>query len=124
MPIIDIEYIIAIFIALLIIALAAIFIKFKKKPTAVDYKQRFNIGIIWTGFGIVMAFGMESSIGMIFFILGLVFLADGWNNKKKWGKKTKMTKKQMKMQKQLIIILSLLAVLGLLAFVLVSGVVL
>ncbi len=111
-------------VAISILALAAIFIAFKKKPMKIDYKQRFNIGIIWTGFGIVMAFGMESSIGMIFFIMGLIFMAEGWKNKKKWGKKVKMTKQQMKMQKYTIIALSLLVLVGILAFILTSGVVL
>lgn len=89
----DIPWIIlAVFVAIVLLAVVAIAF-YRKKEHAVDYRNYFNIGIIWTVFGVVFWFLWDN---FIFLILGIPFLAVGLANKDKWGKKVELSEKQRK----------------------------
>jgi hypothetical protein len=83
---------VSIVVAVVILAILAIFV-FKRKGwnSEVDYRRYFNMGIIWLPFGIVFYLIFESLIGLVFFIIGLVYLAIGLKNKDKWGKPQKIS---------------------------------
>ena len=83
---------VSIVVAVVILAILAIFV-FKRKGwnSEVDYRRYFNMGIIWLPFGIVFYLIFESLIGLVFFIICLVYLAIGLKNKDKWGKPQKIS---------------------------------
>ena len=91
----------------------------KRKPT--DYYAFFIMGITWLPFGILMmVLDSDSSLGNIFFILGLVYLAIGLAHKKEWKKNhvsfNKLSSGQQKMKIIIGIILGVLLLAGLIVF--------
>ena len=92
---------IAILLAIILLAILAIFIK---RKTPIDYYSLFIMGIAWFVLGLPMKNYALS-------IIGLVFMIIGFKNKDKW-KKNKSLNKLTKKQKWIRIILSV--VLGIL----------
>ena len=86
-------------ILLVLILIVTIFLGvlvFKRtKEIKPDYKTLYIIGISWFPLGIIfMASGL--SVGVVFSIMGLCFLAVGLMNKDKWKDAKPMTAKQKK----------------------------
>ena len=103
---------IAVFISIVLLAVVAVMF-YKNKKHVIDYKNYFNIGIIWTVFGVVFWFLWDN---FIFLILGIPFLAVGLANKDKWGKKVELTEKQRKIMFILITLGVIFLALGILVF--------
>ena len=84
--------IISIAVGVVVLALLAILI-FKRKgwKREIDYRNYFNMGIIWFPLGIVFYIIFQNMTGFFFFFVGLVYLAIGLKNKDKWGKKIKVS---------------------------------
>lgn len=109
-------------LAIIILLLAVFIYKSKGAMKEPDYKNFFVMGIIWLPFGIVMMFMSDSSLGTLFFILGIAYIAIGMLNKDKWGKpRKKLTPEQAKFKIMLISGLLALVLLGFVAFWLVSS---
>lgn len=97
---------IALFIGLVIIAI------YTKKWPAPDYRNLFNIGIIWLAIGLPLK-------NPALFIMGLVFMIMGITNKNKWQKPKswdKLSDKERKIKLLIITILGILVLLGLIFF--------
>ena len=89
--------IIIITILVLILVIVAVTIN-KDKKNKTDYYSLFTMGTIWLPFGIVMSLTNDTSIGNIFIILGLIYMAIGLSHKSSWKKNhipiNKLPKKQ------------------------------
>ncbi|MFH1002402.1 MAG: hypothetical protein V1759_04065 [bacterium] len=83
---------------ILLLLIVAIFVR-RKYPRPTDYYSFFWIGIALIIFGIPMAFFLEDNY--FFLIMGLVFAAIGFANKKKW-KKNKTRWKDLKKPEKII----------------------
>ena len=81
-----------------------------KKET--DYRTYFTIGIIWFPFGIVFYLILESMIGLVFLVMGVVYLAIGLKNRDKWGKPQKVSPKYQKIMMTAVAIGVILLILG------------
>jgi hypothetical protein len=83
---------VSIVVAVAILAILAIY-TFKRKGwnSEIDYRRYFNMGIIWLPFGIIFYLIFENPIGLLFLIMGLVFLVIGFKNKDKWNKPQKIS---------------------------------
>ncbi|WP_455278086.1 hypothetical protein [[Eubacterium] cellulosolvens] len=108
---------VSIVIAVVILAILAIFI-FKRKGlnSEIDYRRYFNMGIVWLPFGIIFYLIFENSIGLLFIIMGLVFLAIGLKNKDKWGKPQKISPTYQKAIMIIVFFLVVGVILGIIAF--------
>jgi hypothetical protein len=53
--------------------------------STVDYRNYFNIGVIWMASGAAIYAIFQNALGVFFFIIGLAFLLIGYKNKDKWG---------------------------------------
>ena len=108
---------VSIVVAVVTLAILAIFV-FKRKGwnREVDYRSYFNMGIIWLPFGIVFYLIFESVIGLVFFIMGLVYLAIGLKNKDKWGKPQKISPTYQKAIRIALLLGVIFLVLGIIVF--------
>jgi hypothetical protein len=57
----------------------------RKWNSTVEYRNYFNIGVIWIAFGIVMYTLFQTLHGLFFFIVGVGYFVLGYKNKDKWG---------------------------------------
>jgi uncharacterized membrane protein len=87
---------ILLFVVSIIVAIAMVLTLWTRKKTAhkaeTNYRVFFIIGVIITPTGLtwmVVSFltELDVTIGLPFFILGIVYLAIGLNNRDKWNKK-------------------------------------
>jgi hypothetical protein len=105
---------------LLLFGLIAIIVARKTKGRhKTDYYALFVMGITWIPLGIILM-STDSSIGNIFFILGLVYMAIGLAHKKEWKKNhvpfSKLSNKKKRMKRIMMIISGLLILIGLIVF--------
>ena len=82
---------------ILIVIFGISVLKRKGWKREVDYRSYFNMGIVWLPFGIVVYLIFKNFIGILFSILGLIFLAIGLINKDKWGKPQEVSPKYQKL---------------------------
>jgi len=91
---------------------------FKRKgwKREVDYRNYFNMGIVWLPLGIVFYIIFENIVGFWFLLMGLVYLSIGLKNKDKWGKPQKVSPKFQKMLMVSVLIGVVALILGILVF--------
>jgi hypothetical protein len=108
---------VSIVVAVAILAILAIY-TFKRKGwnSQIDYRRYFNMGIIWLPFGIIFYLIYESVIGLVFFIMGLVFLGIGLKNKDKWGKPQKISPTCQKAIRMALLLGVIFLILGIIVF--------
>ncbi|MFH1424694.1 MAG: hypothetical protein ABIG20_03360 [archaeon] len=107
-----------ILIGLIVVGLLAVFMVRSKKARDIDYKTYYTMGLTWLPLGIVFMIVFDGMpIGMVFMIMGAVYMAIGLKNKDKWGKPVKMTKKQQKMRGWLIAVGVIILLLAFVAFI-------
>ena len=106
-------------IAVTVIVLAILGILINKKKgwkREVDYRNYFGIGIVWLPFGVVFYVIFENTVGIMFLLLGLAYLAISLKNKDKWGKKQKVSPKTQKMLMIGLLIGVVVLIVGILVF--------
>ena len=112
-----------ILVLLVVLGVVAIVVASKGKKRKTDYYNYFIIGITWLPLGIVLMAVDGGSIGNIFFILGLVYLAIGLSHKSEWKKNHKtweqLGDKEKRWKMIAIGLLVVLFLIGVLAFFLV-----
>ena len=92
---------------------------FKRKgwKREVDYRNYFNMGIVWLPLGIVFYIIFENIFfGLWFLFVGMVYLTIGLKNKDKWGKPEKVSPKYQKIMTIAIAIGVLALVLGIIVY--------
>jgi Ca2+/Na+ antiporter len=75
-------------IAAIIIILAVFMLLWmwkRKWKNTVDYRNYFNLGVIWIAFGIIMYFIFQTPLGLFFLAVGIIYFVIGYKNKDKWG---------------------------------------
>jgi len=88
---------VSIAVAAIVLAILGILIMKKKGwKRKVDYRTYFSIGIVWLTSGIAFYVIFENTVGLMFFLLGLAYLAIGLKNKDKWGKPQRVSPKSQK----------------------------
>jgi len=94
--------------------------KNKGKKQKTNYYSLFIMGAVWVPIGLIMSYlEKESTIGLMFFILGWIYFVIGILHKDEWDKnKCPYLIENKKLRLSLIIGLILLLVLGLAIFVL------
>jgi len=108
---------VSIAVAVVILAILAFFVfKGKGWDTEVNYRSYFNMGIVWLPFGIVFYLLFESVIGLVFFIMGLVFLTIGLKNRDKWGKPQKLSPSYQKAIRIALLLGVIFLILGIIVF--------
>jgi len=108
---------IAVGLAAIVLAIIGILI-YKKKgwKRTVDYRSYFSIGIVWLPLGIVFYVIFENTVGFMFSLLGLAYLAIGLKNREKWGKKVKVSPKYQRLLMIGVLIGVVILILGILVF--------
>ena len=109
-------------VAILILALAVLFVVWAKKDNkrTVDYRSYYTMGIVWLPLGIIFTVIFENIVGIFFFVMGVIYLSIGLKNRDKWGKPQKIPKKQQRMLAIAVLVGVLLLVAGILAFEMLS----
>jgi len=108
---------VSIALAVIILAILGILILKKKGwKREVDYRNYFNIGIVWLPLGIVFYIVLDNMVGLMFLLLGLAYLAIGLKNKDKWGKPQKVSPKYQKMLMMSVLIGVIVLIIGILVY--------
>ena len=108
---------VSIAVAAIVLAILGILIMKKKGwKREVDYSNYFGIGVVWLPCGIVFYVIFENTVGIMFLLLGLAYLAIGLKNRDKWGKPQKVSPKSQKMLMVSVLIGVIVLILGILVF--------
>ena len=115
-------WVLSILIALLVIGFIVSVIVFNKgKKHKTDYYAFFIMGITWAPFGLVFMTTVSRTIGGMFFIMGLVYMAIGLAHKKEWESRqvkwSKLSKKDRVIRTLALILLGLVVIIGLVFYV-------
>ncbi|KPJ55116.1 hypothetical protein AMJ47_01160 [Parcubacteria bacterium DG_72] len=92
-----------------------VFKKAKEEKRKPDYKTLYIIGISWFPLGVVFT-ASGSSVGIVFSVLGLSFLAVGLINKDKWKGSKPATAKQKRYSIFLLVLGAVVFLITLLAY--------
>jgi 4-amino-4-deoxy-L-arabinose transferase-like glycosyltransferase len=115
--------ILAIFVLVVILGIIALIFTKKRRGHKTDYYALFIMGITWIPIGIIFM-ATDNSLGTLFLILGLAYMAIGLTHKKKWKKNhvcfDKLSDKKKKARIILILVVGLLVLMGLITFYLVK----
>jgi hypothetical protein len=104
-------------IGIVMIALLGIVVlKRKGWRREVDYRNYFNMGMIWLPAGIFFYLIFKSVVGLWFLFMGLVYLAIGLKNKEKWGKPQKVSPTYQKIMMIAVIIGVIFLALGIIVY--------
>ena len=103
-------------VAIILAILGILFIKKKGWKRGVDYRNYFNMGIVWLPLGVVFYIIFENIVGLWFLLMGLAYLAIGLKNRDKWGKPQKVSPKSQKMLMISVLIGVIVLILGILVF--------
>ena len=108
---------VSIALAAIVLAIIGILI-YKKKgwKRKVDYRNYFNIGLVWLPVGIVFFIIFENVAGAWFLLMGLAFLLKGLKNRDKWGKPQKVSPKYQKMLMMSVLIGVIVLIIGILVY--------
>lgn len=90
--------------------------KKKRWKNEIDYRNYFNMGIVWLPLGIVFSIVFEGAMGYLFLIMGFVYLSIGLKNKDKWGKPQKVSPKSQRIMMISVLIGVIVLILGILIF--------
>lgn len=82
----------------------------------VDYRNHFNIGLIWLPFGIVIYLIFKNIVGLWLLIMGIAYLAIGLKNKDKWGKPQEVSPKHQKILMIAVLIGVLFLIFGIIVY--------
>jgi vacuolar-type H+-ATPase subunit I/STV1 len=108
---------VSIAVAAIILAILGILIMKKKGwKRGVDYRNYFNMGIVWLPLGVVFYIIFENIVGLWFLLVGLAYLSIGLKNRDKWGKPQKVSPKDQKMLMISVLIGVIVLILGILVF--------
>ncbi len=103
-------------IAVILAVLGIFVLKRKAWEREVDYRNYFNMGIIWLPFGIIFYLIFRNVIGLWFLIIGLAYLSIGLKNKDRWGKPQKISPKYQRIMMIAIALGLIILALGALLF--------
>ena len=82
---------IGIIVLLVLIGVVLSLVLFKKRKKGElgepNYQTFFSIGVIWFPVGVVFMFTVNTSLGVTFMGLGIIYLVIGLVNRDKWMKK-------------------------------------
>jgi len=108
---------VSIAVAAIILAILGILIMKKKGwKREVDYRNYFNMGIVWLPLGVVFYIIFENVVGLWFLLMGLIYLSIGLKNRDKWGKPQKVSPKYQKMLMISVLIGVIVLILGILLY--------
>ncbi len=108
---------VSIAVAAIVLAILGILIMKKKGwERKVDYRTYFSIGIVWLTSGITFYGIFENTTGIMFFLIGLAYLAIGLKNRDKWGKPQKVSPKYQKMLMVSVLIGVIVLIVGVLVY--------
>jgi len=102
--------------AIILAILGILFMKKKGWKREVDYRNYFNMGIVWLPLGVVFYTIFENIVGLWFLLVGLAYLSIGLKNRDKWGKPQKVSPKSQKILMISVLIGVIVLILGILVF--------
>ena len=100
----------------LIAVLGILVLKRRGWQRKVDYRNYFNIGLIWLPFGIAIYLIFKNIVGLWLLIMGIAYLSIGLKNKDKWGKPQEVSPKYQKILMIAVLIGVLFLIFGIIVY--------